>query len=163
MCPLPFCFTTFLVVGGCNSCVHVEMLVFNNDLLLEIIDFCLLQSGHLLDHVFTGDEDSLKVAWVRECLLVLDLRVKVFFAVIRSVVDVALLLALGLSSLSNEGYQELVHLRLIRPLRVLIPVSFLPVHVEPGLRLPPGLILLFVLQGDHILVHEGERLRQVVL
>ena len=46
--------------------VHLEVLVCNYDLLVEVINFLLLLGSHLLHHVVTRYEDCLEVVCIRK-------------------------------------------------------------------------------------------------
>ena len=52
------------LMGGFDLRVDVEVLISNDNSLLEVILFFLSESFHFLDHIISGDEDSVEELWI---------------------------------------------------------------------------------------------------
>ena len=84
-----------------HSRIHIEVFAGDNDFLVKVFEFFLLELRHFLHHIFTRDENCLEIVGIRECLLILDFAVEIGLAVICWVIQLTLQLIFGLGSLAN--------------------------------------------------------------
>ena len=137
--------------------VDVEVLVFDHDLLVEVIYLLLLLLSLLFDHVVAGDENSLEVIGVRECIPDhFDFGLEIRLAVILRNVLKSLHLFFSLCSLNMVWNSKLVDGELIWFFGVFIPV--LPLHdiIKACLGLPSSFIILFFLECNFVFVDDWE-------
>lgn len=137
--------------------VHIEMLIVNDNLLVEIVNLFLLLLGQFFDHVVARDKDSLEIVWVREGVAnYLYFGFEVSFAVVPRHVLETLKLLFGFGSLFVVRNRQLVHREIVGSLRMLIPILSLHDVVETGFGLPSCLVVLFLFEGYFVFVDDWE-------
>lgn len=137
--------------------VNVEVLVCNNDLLVPLVNFSLLDRQLLCDHIVTAHKDSIEEFSVRERLHTLNLRDPVRF---RNIVVVLLTLTqsadFGFPLLDVMGHLEFINLRLWGPLGMLIVIFFLVEDVKSCFSLPALFIFFLRILSNLILINFRE-------
>lgn len=145
--------SSYDLLSGVNS----EVRVVDNHFLVEIVDFLLLSFLlFLLGVVSQAREDCLEVIWLREGLSGSYFTVKVRLSIFASHKLVLLQLCLGLLDLHVVGHLQCFYCRVVRLLWVLVPVLSFHHVVKAILGLPSGLVVLFLLDDNLVLVHQRE-------
>ena len=137
--------------------VHLEVLIGNNHLLVELVDFLLAHLSELLDHVVARDEHGVKILFFRESRsLGFYFRLEVRLPIFSGNKCESLHSLFGFQGLNVVRNLQIVDCRLIGSLGMLIPVLSFHDIIKSILSLPSSFIFLFGLHLNLILVHDWE-------